>query len=146
MGIVKEFKEFALKGNLVDMAVGIVIGGAFGKIVSSLVGDVIMPLVGSLTGGGSFGSQFLWLGEGDKPATIEAAKESGQAFIGWGPFLQNTIDFLIIALAIFIVIKAMNTLRLDSRTKRKKSQPNQAMKSNCWAKSGTHWPTGTRSY
>ena len=130
MSIFKEFKEFALKGNLVDMAVGIVIGGAFGKIVTSLVGDVIMPLVGSLTGGGSFGSQFIWLGEGDKPATVEAARESGQAFIGWGPFLQTTIDFFIVAASIFMVIKIMNTVRerFEREEEEKAAEPSDEVK------------------
>ena len=111
MGLIKEFKEFAMKGNVVDMAVGIVIGAAFKDIVTSLVGDIIMPVVGTLTGGGSFGDQFLWLGEGDKPATIELAKETGEAFIGWGPFAQTTLDFLIVAFAIFMMIKVMNKAR-----------------------------------
>ena len=108
MGLIKEFKDFAMRGNVVDMAVGIIIGGAFGKIVSSMVGDIIMPVVGALTGGGSLGANFLWLGEGAKPATIEAAKEAGGAYIAWGPFAQTTIDFVIIAFAIFMMIKVMN--------------------------------------
>jgi large conductance mechanosensitive channel len=108
MGLLKEFKAFAMRGNVVDMAVGIIIGAAFGKIVTSMVNDIVMPLVGALTGGGSFGDQFVWLGAGDKPATIEAAKAAGQAYIAWGPFLQTTIDFLIIAFVIFLMIKAMN--------------------------------------
>ena len=111
MGLVKEFKEFAMKGNDMDMAVGIIIGGAFGKIVSSLVGDVIMPLVSKVTGGTNFTDKFLWLGEGDAPATLAAAKESGGAYLGWGSFLQNVIDFLIIAAAIFAVIKMMNAAK-----------------------------------
>ena len=111
MKLLQEFKEFAMKGNVVDMAVGIIIGGAFGKIVNSMVNDIIMPLVGAMTGGGSFGNRFLWLGEGDAPGSLEAAKESGQAYIGWGPFVQTTIDFLIMAFAIFMMIKAMNRLR-----------------------------------
>lgn len=108
MGMLKEFKEFAMKGNVVDMAVGIIIGGAFGKIVSSMVNDIIMPVIGAMTGGVDFSERFMWLGEGDKPATLEAAKEAGGAYLGWGPFLQNTIDFVIVAFAIFIAIKAMN--------------------------------------
>ena len=110
MGLIKEFKEFAMKGNVMDMAVGIIIGGAFGKIVASLVGDIIMPVVGALTkSGGSLGDQFLWLGDAaNKPATIAAAKETGTAYIAWGPFAQTTLDFFIVALAIFIVVKVMN--------------------------------------
>ncbi len=108
MGMLKEFKEFAMKGNVVDMAVGIIIGGAFGKIVSSMVSDIIMPVVGYFTGGVDFGDRFLWLGEGDKPATLEAAKEAAGPYLSWGPFLQSTIDFVIVAFAIFMAIKAMN--------------------------------------
>ena len=106
--MLQEFKKFALKGNVVDMAVGIIIGGAFGKIVSSMVNDIIMPLVAAMTGGVDFSQRFLWLGEGDKPETLEAAKEVGGAYLGWGAFLQNTIDFVIIAFAIFLAVKAMN--------------------------------------
>ncbi len=108
MGLIKEFKQFAMKGNVVDMAVGIIIGGAFGKIVQSMVNDIIMPVVGALGGGGSFGAKFLYLGDGEKPASIEAAKNAGAAYIAWGPFLQTTIDFLILAFAIFMMVKLMN--------------------------------------
>ena len=111
MGLIKEFKEFAMRGNVMDMAVGIIIGGAFGKIVASLVGDVIMPCVGALAGTGSLGGQFIWLGEGDRPASIKAAAESGSPYIGWGPFVQTAIDFLIIAFAIFMMIKVMNRVQ-----------------------------------
>ena len=111
MGILKEFKDFAMKGNVVDMAVGIIIGGAFGKIVSSMVNDVIMPVVASLTGGSDFSQRFLWLGGDDKPATLAAAKESGGAYLGWGPFVQNVIDFLIVAAAIFVAVKVMNAMK-----------------------------------
>lgn len=111
MQLVKEFRDFALKGNVVDMAVGIIIGGAFGKIVSSLVNDVMMPLLGALGGVGSFGDQFLWLGADPKPATLAAAKATGQPYLAWGAFLQTTIDFLIVAAAIFLLIKGINQAR-----------------------------------
>ena len=112
MGLIKEFREFAMKGNVIDMAVGVVIGAAFSKIVGSLVGDIIMPVVGALQKqGGSIGARFLWLGEGPKPASIDAAKASGSAYIGWGPFAQTTIDFLIVAIAIFAIVKIMNTAK-----------------------------------
>jgi large conductance mechanosensitive channel len=112
MGLIKEFKEFAMKGNVVDMAVGIIIGGAFGKIVTSMVGDIVMPLVGALQKkGGSMGAQFLWLGSGEKPASLEAAKASGEAYIAWGPFAQTTLDFVIVAFAIFALLKIMNTAK-----------------------------------
>ena len=100
----KEFKAFAMKGNVVDMAVGVVIGGAFGKIVTSLVNDVIMPLIGRLVGGVSF-RDWKWV-------LAEANAEAGTAEVAltYGNFLQNIFDFLIIALSIFAVIKAMNKL------------------------------------
>ena len=95
MSFIKDFKEFALKGNVVDMAVGVIIGGAFGKIVSSLVDDVLMPIIGTLTGGVNF---------------TDLAITVGEANIKYGTFIQNVIDFLIIALCIFLMIKGMNKL------------------------------------
>lgn len=112
MGLIKEFKDFAMKGNVVDMAVGMIIGAAFSKIVGSLVGDMLMPIIGSLQkSGGSIGSRFMWLGEGEAPKSLQAAKDSGMAYIGWGPFVQTIIDFLIVAVALFAVIKIMNTAK-----------------------------------
>lgn len=111
MGMLKEFRDFAMRGNVVDMAVGIVIGAAFGKIVSSLVGDVIMPLIGKIAGSGNFKDQFIWLSDLPRPATLDAALKSGEPLIGWGSFLQSVIDFAIIAFAIFLVIKAMNVAK-----------------------------------
>lgn len=111
MGLLKEFREFAMRGNVVDLAVGIVIGGAFGKIVTSLVGDVIMPLVGKLAGKGNFRDAYIWLGSGPKPATLAEALKKGDPLIGYGAFLQTIIDFTIIAFAIFILVKAINTAR-----------------------------------
>ena len=116
MGFIKEFKEFAMKGNVMDMAVGVIIGGAFGKIVSSLVGDVLMPLIGKLTGGVSFVDLFVNLGDGNY-TTLAAAKEAGAAVFAYGQFIQNIIDFLIVALCIFLMIKGMNKLN------RKKEEP-----------------------
>ena len=116
MGFIKEFKEFAIKGNVMDMAVGVIIGGAFGKIVSSLVGDVLMPLIGKLTGGVSFVDLFVNLGDGNY-TTLAAAKEAGAAVFAYGQFIQNIIDFLIVALCIFLMIKGMNKLS------RKKEEP-----------------------
>ena len=101
MGIIKEFKEFAMRGNVVDMAIGIVIGSAFGKIVTSLVQDVVSPLVGTFTGGVDFAHhRTLLQGEG------EAA-----VYMSWGNFLNNVFQFIIIAVTIFLVIKAINTVR-----------------------------------
>lgn len=98
-GFLKEFKDFAMKGNVMDMAVGVIIGGAFGKIVSSLVDDVLMPAIGMLTGGIDFSSLAVKLGAGETAAMLK-----------YGMFIQNIIDFLIIALCIFMMIKAMNKL------------------------------------
>lgn len=103
MSFVKEFKEFAMRGNVMDMAVGVVIGGAFGKIVSSLVGDVIMPIVGVLTGGVNFTDLKITLKDavGEMPAVT----------VNYGSFIQTMVDFLIIAFCIFCVIKAINSLK-----------------------------------
>jgi large conductance mechanosensitive channel len=113
MGLVQEFKDFALKGNVVDMAVGIIIGGAFGKIVSSLVGDVIMPVVGNLTGGVNFTDLQYTLGT--KITEVEKAgqmvKESTAVYLKYGNFIQTCVDFFIIALAIFVMVKIMNRVR-----------------------------------
>ena len=103
MGFMKEFKEFAMRGNVVDMAVGIIIGGAFGKIVSSFVGDVIMPPLGLLIGGVDFTNLSITL----KPAVDKAAAVT----LNYGKFIQTIFDFTIIALAIFVAIKAMNALK-----------------------------------
>jgi large conductance mechanosensitive channel len=108
--MVKEFKEFAMRGNVVDMAVGIVIGGAFGKIVSSLVGDVIMPLVGKVTGGVDFSEMYVNLSGGEYDS-LAAAKEAGAATLNYGVFINTIVDFVIIAFAIFMVIKAMNAAK-----------------------------------
>ena len=110
MGFIKEFKEFAMKGNVMDMAVGVIIGGAFGKIVSSLVSDIIMPLIGVLTGGISFTDLFINLGEGEFK-TLAEAQEAGAAVFAYGQFIQNIIDFIIIAFCIFLMIKGMNKLK-----------------------------------
>lgn len=112
MGLAKEFKEFAMRGNVVDLAVGVVIGAAFGKIVTSLVGEVIMPVLGKLTGGIDVSKKYLYLGTGDDPGSLDKVKAAGQAYLGWGPFLQSVIDFTIVAFAIFMVVKMINTARL----------------------------------
>jgi large conductance mechanosensitive channel len=111
MGWLHEFKKFAMKGNVIDMAVGIIIGAGFGKIVNSLVGDLIMPVVGAMTGGGSFGDRFLWLSSAERPASLDLARQSGEPYIAWGPFVQAAIDFLIVAFAVFLLIKAINELQ-----------------------------------
>lgn len=103
MKILQEFKTFAMRGNVVDLAVGVVIGTAFGKIVSSLVGDIIMPIVGVLTGGVDFTDLKLIIKEG--------ADASQNVTVNYGVFIQNVVDFLIIAFAIFVVVKLINKLK-----------------------------------
>ena len=112
MGFIKEFKEFAMKGNVMDMAVGVIIGVAFGKIVSSLVSDILMPLIGKVTGGVSFTDLFINLGDGEY-STLAAAQEAGAAVLAYGQFIQNIIDFIIIAFCIFLMIKGMNKLKKE---------------------------------
>lgn len=120
----KQFKEFAMKGNVIDLAVGVVIGGAFGKIVSSLVSDIIMPLVGLLLGKIDFTNLFITLGNG-KFNTLEAAKKAGVGTLNYGLFLNNIIDFLIIAFSIFFVIKQLN------RFSKKKAEPDSINTKAC---------------
>jgi large conductance mechanosensitive channel len=110
MGLVKEFKEFAMRGNVVDMAVGIIIGGAFGKIVTSMVNDIIMPPIGKAMGGVNFADKFVNLGGGEYKSLAEA-KAAGAAVIAYGSFINVIIDFVIVAFCIFMMIKAMNTMK-----------------------------------
>jgi large conductance mechanosensitive channel len=108
--VLKEFKEFAMKGNVVDLAVGVIIGGAFGKIVTSLVNDIIMPVVGVIVGKVDFTNLFIPL-NGRHYETVKAAKEAGAATLNYGLFINAVIDFLIVSFAIFLVVKQMNRLR-----------------------------------
>ncbi len=110
MGIINEFKEFAVKGNMVDMAVGIIIGGAFGTIVQSLVKDIIMPPIGYLAGGLDFSDLFLDPTGGDY-ASLDVAREAGAPVIAYGLFINNVISFLIVAWAVFMLVKGMNSLK-----------------------------------
>jgi large conductance mechanosensitive channel len=110
----KEFKEFAMRGNVVDMAVGIIIGGAFGTIVKSLVSDVMMPPIGLLLGGVDFSDLFITLKEGAAAgpyATLAAAQQAGAVTISYGLFLNSVISFLIVAFAVFLLIKGINRLQ-----------------------------------
>ena len=106
----KEFKAFAMRGNVVDMAVGIIIGAAFGRIVSSFVNDVIMPPLGLIIGNVDFSNLFVNLGS-EAYTTIAAAEEAGAPILKYGIFIQTVLDFLIVAFAIFMVIRAMNKLK-----------------------------------
>jgi large conductance mechanosensitive channel len=110
----KEFKEFAVKGNVVDMAVGIIIGGAFGTIVKSLVDDVLMPPIGLLLGGVDFANLFTVLKAGTTPgpyATLAEAKAAGAVTVNYGLFVNSAISFLIVAFAVFLLVRAVNAMR-----------------------------------
>jgi large conductance mechanosensitive channel len=113
--MLKEFKDFAMKGNVLDMAIGVIIGGAFGKIVSSLVSDVLMPPIGLLMGKVDFSSLFLNL-SGTPQTSLTAAKAAGAPTINYGVFLQATFDFIIIAFVIFILVKQVNRLKKPEPT------------------------------
>jgi len=108
--MLKEFKEFAMRGNVVDMAVGIIIGAAFGKIVSSLVKDVIMPPIGKLMGNVDFSDLFINLSSGSYDS-LKAAQDAGAATINYGVFINTVLDFVIVAFAIFMLIRTMNRLK-----------------------------------
>jgi large conductance mechanosensitive channel len=110
--MLKEFKEFAMKGNVIDMAVGIMIGAAFGKIVTSFVSDLLTPLVGRVVGKMDFSNLFINLSDGDY-ATLAEAKKAGAATINYGLFLNATIDFLIVAFALFLLIRQINRLKRE---------------------------------
>jgi len=113
--MLKEFKDFAMKGNVLDMAIGVIIGGAFGKIVSSLVSDVLMPPLGLLMGKVDFSSLFINLSGTPQPS-LTAAKAAGAPTINYGVFLQATFDFIIIAFVIFLLVKQVNRLKKPEPT------------------------------
>lgn len=108
--MLKEFKEFAMKGNVVDLAIGVVIGAAFGKIVDSLVKDVIMPIIGAITGGLDFSNYFIRLSSAVKSTNYADAAKEG-AVLGYGSFLTAAVNFIIIAFVLFLVVKAMNRMK-----------------------------------
>lgn len=110
--MLKEFKEFAVKGNVMDMAIGIIIGAAFGTIIKSLVNDIIMPIVGQVTGGVDFTNIFITL-SGESYASLEAAKEAGAATVNIGVFINAVIAFLIVAWCMFMIVKVMNRLKRE---------------------------------
>ncbi len=110
MGVLREFQEFAVKGNVMDMAVGIIIGGAFGTIVKSLVDDILMPPIGLALGGVDFSDLFLNLSN-VQYQSLAAAKEAGAPVIAYGSFINNIIAFLVVAWAVFLLVKAMNKLQ-----------------------------------
>ncbi|RIX44636.1 MAG: large conductance mechanosensitive channel protein MscL [Rhodocyclales bacterium GT-UBC] len=112
MGMIQEFKEFAVKGNAMDLAVGVIIGGAFGKIVDSIVGDLIMPLVSRIVGKLDFSNLFIVLGDNpNNLATLADLKKAGIAVFAYGSFLTILVNFIILAFIIFMMVKQMNRLR-----------------------------------
>lgn len=113
----KEFKEFAVKGNVVDLAVGIIIGAAFGKIVSSVVNDMIMPVVGLLLGGLDFSNFFIQLSGDEAVTTLAAAKEAGVPVLAYGQFVNIVIEFFIVAFAVFLLVKAINSAKKKEEEK-----------------------------
>ena len=117
----KEFKEFAIKGNVIDLAIGVIIGGAFGKIVSSLVSDIVMPPLGLLLGKVDFSSLFINL-SGRRFASLVAAKAAGAPTINYGLFLNNIIDFVIVAFVIFLVVRQINRIKKRPRSPEAKTK------------------------
>lgn len=120
--MLKEFKEFISKGSVMDLAIGVIIGGAFSKIVSSLVDDIIMPLVGLLLGGADISNYFVTL-DGGKYATLAEAQEAGAATLNYGVFLNRIIDFLIIAFVLFLIIKSINKARALTKKPQAEAAP-----------------------
>ena len=116
MGMLKEFREFAMKGNVVDLAVGVIIGAAFGAIVTSLVSDIITPIIGAITDGLDFSNYFTGLSKAVTATNLADAKKQG-AVLAWGNFLTLTLNFLIIAFVLFLVIRAMNQFKRKDEAK-----------------------------
>ena len=113
MAFLQEFKTFAMKGNVMDLAVGVIIGGAFGKIVESVVGDLIMPLIGALVGKLDFSSLFLALGSAPPGTanTVEALRKAGVPVLAWGNFLTITVNFILLAFVVFLLVRQVNRLK-----------------------------------
>jgi large conductance mechanosensitive channel len=116
MRMLSEFREFAVKGNVVDLAVGVIIGAAFGKIVDSLVADIVMPVVGRFTGGIDFANQFIALAPvpAGLPATLEAVRKAGVPVIAWGNFINIILNFVILAFVVFLMVKQINRMRRET--------------------------------
>jgi large conductance mechanosensitive channel len=116
MSMASEFREFAVKGNVVDLAVGVIIGAAFGKIVDSLVNDIVMPVIGRLVGGLNFADYFVALAPipANIPMTLEAVKKAGVPVLAWGNFATIVLNFAILAFVIFLMVKQINRLKRDA--------------------------------
>lgn len=115
MGFASEFREFAVRGSVVDLAVGVIVGGAFGKIVDSLVNDIVMPVVGRFTGGLEFSNYFIALARipDGVPHTLQAVKKAGVPVIAWGNFVNVGLNFVILALIVFFMVRAINRIRRE---------------------------------
>ncbi|MCE5234506.1 MAG: large conductance mechanosensitive channel protein MscL [Clostridiaceae bacterium] len=134
----KEFKEFAFKGNVIDMAVGVMIGGAFGKIVTSVVNDLFMPLLNIVTGSmGDLAAHFVAL-DGKTYADLAAVREAGAPYIAYGPFLSTVIDFLLMALCIFLFVKLITRLRSGVSRKKAAEEPATAPRLCPYCKTEIH--------
>ena len=129
MSFAKEFREFAVKGNMVDLAVGVIIGAAFGKIVDSIVNDLVMPVISRATGKIDFSSRFIELTEipPNVPHTLDAVKKAGIPVIAWGNFLNVAINFMILAFIVFLMVKAINRLRQPEEKKAPETPENIAL-------------------
>lgn len=138
-GIIQEFKEFIMRGNVLDMAVGVIIGGAFQKIISSLVNDVIMPIISLFTGGVDFSNWFISL-DGKSYASLAQAQEAKAATLNYGAFLTQVIDFLIMAFVIFMLVKTMNTLanRVKKPVVEEKAEPDTKVCPYCMSEIDIH--------
>jgi len=120
--MLKEFRDFAMRGNVVDLAVGVIIGAAFGKIVESLVGDLFMPILGAITGGLDFSNYFLPLSAKVTAGSLEEARKQG-AVLAWGSFLTIALNFMIVAAALFLVVKGMNYLKKKDEARKEAEAP-----------------------
>lgn len=135
--MIKEFKAFIMRGNVLDLAVAVVIGAAFGAIITSFVNDLIMPIVSVLTGGVAFADLFYAI-DGNTYATLADAQEAGAAVLAYGSFIQTVVNFLIIAFAIFLVVKAANSMKKEEE---EEAAPDRVLrpKRRCSLKSATYW-------
>jgi large conductance mechanosensitive channel len=130
MAIVQEFKEFAIKGNVMDLAIGVIIGGAFGKIVDSVVNDLIMPIIGRVTGGLDFSNYFLALKEvpAGTPMTLDGVKKAGVPVFAYGNFITISLYFVILAFIIFIMVKWINKLKREAPAPAAPAEPPEEVK------------------
>ena len=129
MSFASEFREFAVRGNVVDLAVGVIIGGAFGKIVDSLVNDIVMPVVGRLVGGLEFSNYFIALARipDGVPHTLEAVKKAGVPVVAWGNFVNVALNFVILAFIVFLMVRGINRLRRHQEPPAPPAPPEQVV-------------------